>query len=144
LWDELDRPSSARVVDLALTCARRRAGGTERLVVVHGAPHPANALRRPDGTYVFVDPDGFVADPAYDLGVVLREWCPELLSGDAPALAARYCRLLADRTGIDPTAIGEWGFLERVSSGLHILELGMADLARPYLDTAERLAASWR
>jgi streptomycin 6-kinase len=141
---EVDHPCSARVVDLALECARRRAGDTGRLVVVHGDPHPANALRRPDGTYVFVDPDGFVADPAYDLGVVLRDWCPELLAGDAPELAERYRRLLAARTGIDPAAIGEWGFLERVSSGLHILELGMTDLARPFLETAERLAASWR
>jgi streptomycin 6-kinase len=144
LWDELDRPCSARVVDLALECARRRAGEAGRLVVVHGDPHPGNALRRPDGTYVFVDPDGFVADPAYDLGVVLRDWCPELLAGDAPALAERYCRLSAARTGIDPAAIREWGFLERVSSGLHILELGMTDLGLPFLETAERLAASWR
>ncbi|MDT0352536.1 aminoglycoside phosphotransferase family protein [Pseudonocardia charpentierae] len=144
LWDELDRPCSARVVELALEYARRRADASGRLVVVHGDPHPGNALRRPDGTYVFVDPDGFVADPAYDLGVVLRDWCPELLAGDASELAGRYCRLLAARTGIDGTAIDEWGFLERVSSGLHILELGMSDLARPFLETAEQLAAARR
>ena len=94
---------------------------------------------------MFVDPDGFVADPAYDLGVVLRDWCPELLAGDASKLAGRYCRLLAARSGIDPAAIDEWGFLkERVSSGLHILELGMSDLARPFLETAEQLAVARR
>lgn len=140
LWDELDRPCSAGVRDRALECARRRAADTDRLVVVHGDPHPGNALRRSDGTFVFVDPDGFVADPAYDLGVVLRDWCPELLAGDAVALAARYCGLLAGHTGIDGAAIAEWGFLERVSSGLHILELGRADLAAPFLETAELLA----
>ena len=142
LWDELDRPCSARVVDLALECARRRAAGTGRLVVVHGDPHPGNALQRADGMFVFVDPDGFVADPAYDLGVVLRDWCPELLAGDPVELAGRYCRLLAEQTGIDRTAIGEWGFLERVSSGLHILDLGRPDLAAPFLETAERLATA--
>jgi len=140
LWDELDRPCSERVFTLALECARRRATGTGRLVVVHGDPHPGNALQRADGTFVFVDPDGFVADPAYDLGVVMRDWCPELLAGDAVALADRYCRLLAGHTGIDGAAIREWGFLERVSSGLHILELGRPDLAAPFLETAERLA----
>ena len=140
LWDELDRPCSERVYSLALECARRRAAGTGRLVVVHGDPHPGNALQRADGTFVFVDPDGFVADPAYDLGVVMRDWCPELLAGDAVALAERYCRLLAGHTGIDGAAIREWGFLERVSSGLHILELGRPDLAAPFLETAERLA----
>ena len=142
LWDELDRPCSARVFDLALECARRRTAGTGQLVVVHGDPHPGNALKRADGTFVFVDPDGFVADPAYDLGVVLRDWCPELLAGDPVELAGRYCRLLAEHTGIDRTAIGEWGFLERVSSGLHILELGRPDLAAPFLETAERLAVA--
>lgn len=140
LWDELDRPCSARVVDRALEYAHRRAAGTGRLVVVHGDPHPGNALHRADGTFVFVDPDGFVADPAYDLGVVLRDWCPELLAGDAVELADRYCRLLAEHTGIDRAAIAEWGFLERVSSGLHILELGRPDLAAPFLETAELLA----
>jgi streptomycin 6-kinase len=140
LWDELERPCPARVIDRALDCARRRAAGTERLVVVHGDPHPGNALQRADGTFVFVDPDGFVAGPAYDLGVVLRDWCPELLAGDAVALADRYCGLLAGHTGIDRTAIEEWGFLERVSSGLHLLELGRPDLAAPFLETAELLA----
>ena len=140
LWDELDGPCSARVVDRALECAHHRAAGTGQLVVVHGDPHPGNALQRADGTFVFVDPDGFVADPTYDLGVVMRDWCPELLAGDAVQLADRYCRLLAEHTGLDRAAIEEWGFLERVSSGLHILELGRPDLAAPFLDTAELLA----
>jgi streptomycin 6-kinase len=138
----LGHPCSARVVDLALRYARRRAAAAGRPVVVHGDPHPGNALRRPDGTFVFVDPDGFVADPAYDLGVVLRDWCPQLLAGDAVDVAARYCRLLAARTGVDPVAIAEWGYLERVSTGLHVLQHGAEDVARPFLETAERLAAA--
>jgi streptomycin 6-kinase len=140
LWNDLDRPCSERAFDLALECARRRATEPACLVVVHGDPHPGNALRRADGTFVFVDPDGFVADPAYDLGVVLRDWCPALLAGDAAELADRYCGLLAEHTGIDAAAIREWGYLERVSTGLHILELGRPDLAAPFLETAERLA----
>jgi streptomycin 6-kinase len=88
---------------------------------------------------VFIDPDGFLADPAYDLGVVLRDWCPELLAGDALSVARSYCRLLADETGLDEIAIWEWGLLERVSSGLYLLQLGAVDQARPFLTTAERL-----
>jgi streptomycin 6-kinase len=59
---------------------------------------------------VFVDPDGFLGDPTYDLGVVLRDWCPELLAAHAPSLAHRYCRQIAARTGMDPAAIWDWGF----------------------------------
>lgn len=147
LWEALGRPCSARVVERALACARRRAAAFEpdRCVVVHGDPHPGNALRVPaprpgaESGYVFVDPDGFLAEPAYDLGVALRDWCAALLAGDAPALARRYCALLAERTGVEPTAIWEWGFLERVSTGLYAMECGAEEAGRPFLAVAERL-----
>jgi streptomycin 6-kinase len=84
-------------------------------------------------------PDGFRGDAAYDLGVVLRGWCPQLLAGDTRSLAHRYCRLLAARTGIDERAIWVWGFVERVSTGLYALSLGAEELAQPFLATAEAL-----
>ncbi|MFE7119456.1 aminoglycoside phosphotransferase family protein [Streptomyces sp. NPDC057654] len=149
LWESLGRPCSERAVDRALECAALRAAAFDpaRCVVVHGDPHPGNALRatapRPGAEtgFVFVDPDGFTDEPAYDLGVVLRGWCPELLAADdAVGLARSYCALLAERTGVDARAIWEWGFLERVSTGLYLLDHGAEALARPYLETAELLA----
>lgn len=71
---------------------------------------------------------------------VLRNWRDQLLAGDATAIARRYCRLLAARSGIDETAIWEWGFLERVSTGLYLLQFGAHDLSRRYLESAERVA----
>jgi streptomycin 6-kinase len=53
------------------------------------------------------------------------------------SLARRQCRLLAGSTVVSEAAIGEWGFLERVFSGLSIWSLGAADLAGPFLDTAQ-------
>ena len=58
----------------------------------------------------------------------------------AAALARRYCALLSAQTGVEETAIWEWGFLERVSSGLYCLELGIEELGRPFLQTAEMLS----
>ena len=147
LWTSLGRPCSERVRDQALAYATSRATAFDiaTCVVVHGDPHPGNALCVPtprpgaESGYVFVDPDGFLADPAYDLGVVLRDWSPQLLAGDTSALARGYCRLLATETGVDETAIWEWGFLERVSSGLYTMQFAGPDLYRPFLDTAERL-----
>jgi len=147
LWVELGRPCSDAVFRQALRFAEQRVAAAEpgRAVLVHGDPHPANALQvntpraGAEGGFVFVDPEGFLAEPAYDLGVVLREWCSELLAGDAPALARRYCQLLASQTGVDAQAIWEWGFLERVSSGLYALSFGAEELGRPFLATAERL-----
>ena len=152
LWEELDRPCPERLVAVALRCADRRgaATGPDRRVVVHGDPHPGNALQvlaprpgAPSG-FLLVDPDGFVADPAYDLGVVLRGWCDELLAvgpAAAPVLARGWCRLLAAHTGLPAASVWDWGLLERVSSGLYLLRLGAGEEGRRYLRSAELLAA---
>jgi streptomycin 6-kinase len=76
----------------AASCA---AFDLDRCSVVHGDPHPGNALRGVEPRegagpgYVFVDPDGFLADPAYDLGVILRDWCDEILGADDAMVVAR-------------------------------------------------------
>jgi streptomycin 6-kinase len=147
-WESLGVPCSEQVIAQALLFASRRAAAfdPDRCVVVHGDAAPPNALQvlaprqGAETGFVFVDPDGFIGDPAYDLGVALRDWCPQLLaSGDAPALAHSYCRLLAEGSELDEQAIWEWGFLERVSTGLYVLSLGAHELGRPFIDTAEQL-----
>lgn len=141
-WPALGRPCPERVIDTALGYAERRAAAfdPDRSVVVHGDPHAANALQRRGDGYVFVDPDGFLADPGYDLGVVLRDWLPELAaSADPDALLRDYCRLLALRSGVDAAVIWEWGFLERVSTGLYCLRYGAPELGRRFLASAARL-----
>jgi streptomycin 6-kinase len=149
LWSDLGEPCPPAVVDLAVRCADRRAArwDADTGVVVHGDAASANALQvrtpRPGGEagYVLVDPDPFLGDPAYDLGVALRDWSPELLAGDPSSLLSGWCRLLALRSGLDPVAIWDWAFLERVSTGLYALSLGAAELARPLLVTAHALEA---
>ena len=90
--------------------------------------------------HAFVDPDGFLEDPAYDLGVALRDWSTQLLvHGDPAGRARQLCRLLAAETSVDETAIWEWGFLERVSTGLYLHQLGAADAAHRYLLVAEEI-----
>ncbi|SDJ90819.1 aminoglycoside phosphotransferase family protein [Streptomyces indicus] len=145
LWEELGRPCPEPVVAHALRCARRRSTAAAQYVLVHGDPHPGNALRvrtdRPGASsgYVFVDPEGFPAPAAYDVGVVLRDWCPQLLAGDALGTARGYCARLAAGTGQDPVAVWEWGFLERVSTGLYCLAHGAEEMGRPFLETAALL-----
>jgi streptomycin 6-kinase len=148
LWDDLGARCSERVLTQALLFARRRAAAFDPAlcVVVHGDAAAANALQvlapreGAETGFVFVDPDGFIGDPAYDLGVALRDWCPQLLASDDPlSLALSYCRRLANGSGVDEQAIWEWGFLERVSTGLYALSLGADELGQAHLDTAERL-----
>jgi streptomycin 6-kinase len=133
-WPELDRPCTERVVDHAVACARRRdrAHRDERSVLVHGDVHQLNALESTDG-FKLVDPDGLLAEPEYDLGVLMRGDPVELLAGD-PRDRALW---LAARAGLDPVAIWEWGVLERVSTGLLCTKIGLQPLGRDTLQAAE-------
>lgn len=135
-WDELGRPCSERAVDGALACARRRiaAHDDERAVLVHGDVHQWNALRADAGGFKLVDPDGLLAEPEYDLGILMREDPEDLLTRDPRERAA----WLADRTGLDATAIREWGAVERVSTGLLCLRCGLGEEGRSMLRVAER------
>jgi streptomycin 6-kinase len=134
MWEELDRPCSERAVDHALQCARRRgdAHRDETAALVHGDVHEWNALEA-DGGFKLVDPDGLLAEPEYDLGIIMRE---DPLEGDLHERAS----WLAHRTGLDETAIWEWGVVERVSTGLLGTRVGLQPIARDMLAAADRLA----
>jgi streptomycin 6-kinase len=147
-WEEQSRPCSRILVDTAIGYAhqRARAFDPETSVLCHGDPHWANALEvtvpRPgaESGFVFVDPDGFVCDRGYDLGVVIRSWCDEVLSASDPVgLLRGYCDRLESITGVDAETIWQWGFVERVSTGLFLIKHGHPVEGREHLDAAERL-----
>ncbi|MBO0812660.1 MAG: phosphotransferase [Microlunatus sp.] len=145
LWPALGQPCPEPVIEAALGCADRRARAGDQ-VVVHGDPHPANALRvlapRPGSVagHVFIDPEGFLCDPAYDVGVTLRDWTAVLLAeADPRGWMDAHCAVAAERTGLDRQAIRDWTFLERVSSGLFICQVADPDHGIGFLRTAELL-----
>jgi streptomycin 6-kinase len=139
-WDRLDRPCSRRAVDRALAAAERRAAAhdDERALLLHGDVHQWNTLRAPGDEvgWKLVDPDGLLAEPEADLGVLMREDPAELMTGDPRDRA----RKLARWTGTDPAAIWEWGLLQRLQNGLSCLETGLAEFGRESLATADRIA----
>ena len=136
-WEDLGRPCSEAAVEYALACAERRiaAHDDERAVLVHGDVHQWNALEAAEG-FKLVDPDGLVAEPEYDLGILMREDPRELLDG-SPHERARW---LAERTGLDPVAIWEWGVVERVSTGLLCTAVDLQPVGREMLAVADRVA----
>jgi streptomycin 6-kinase len=66
----------------------------------------------------------------------MREDPVELLTGDARDRA----RWLAQRCGLDATAIWEWGVAERVSTGLLLTRIGLQPVAGEMLAAADHLA----
>lgn len=137
-WNELDNPCSERTIEHALACAQRRLDShdEERAVLVHGDVQQWNALSAGDG-FKLVDPDGLLAEPEYDLGVILREDPDEPLAADPEATS----RWMAERCGLDANAIFEWGVVERVSTGLSAIRIGLQPVGSQMLTVADRLAA---
>ena len=144
-WQALGRPCSEQVIDqaLAFSFMREAAFDPECSVLVHGDPHSANTLARLDGDgrahsgFKLVDPDGLFTERAYDLAILMRDWAEELLAGDALRLGRERCAYLSRLTGEDPEAIWQWGFIERVSTGLLLIQTGSEREGRDYLQVAE-------
>ena len=133
-WEATGRPCSERAIEHALACAERRraAHDDERAVLVHGDVHEWNALQAGDG-FKLVDPDGLLAEPEYDLGVIMRE---DPLEGDLSARAD----WLARRSGLNRDAIWEWGVVERVSTGLLATRIELQPVGGQMLAAADRIA----
>lgn len=139
-WEELDRPCSELAVRHALDCADRRIAAHDdaRAVLVHGDVHQWNALEAPTG-FKLVDPDGLLAEPEYDLGVMMREDPVELMRGNPYDRAV----WLAERTGLDATAIWEWGVAERVACGLVLTRIGLQPVGQDMLAAADWIAKDY-
>lgn len=137
-WEALDRPCSEQTVDHALDCAARRIAAHDdaRAMLVHGDVHQWNALESGDG-FALVDPDGLLAEPEYDLGILMREDPLDSLEHD-PRERARW---LARASGLDATAIWEWGVVERVSTGLLCTEIDLQPVGRQMLLVADAAAS---
>lgn len=136
-WRALGQPCSEQAIDHGLACARRRiaAHDDERATLVHGDIHERNTLQAGSG-FKLIDPDGLLAEPEYDLGVIIRTE-PVEPRGGAPSERARW---LAARTGLDATAAWEWACVERLSTALVCTGLDFQPLGRELLIAAEHAA----
>lgn len=136
-WEALDRPLQELTIDHAIACAERRIGAydEERARLVHGDVHQWNTLEAGDG-FALIDPDGLLAEPEYDLGIIMREDPVDLLAEGPWSRAHRLARL----TRLDPTAIWEWGVVERVSTGLLLTQIGLQPVGHEMLTTADVVA----
>lgn len=132
-------------LELAVDYAEQLAADERAEVVCHGDPHAGNVLRRGDG-WALIDPDGFVGERAYDLGVVVRDACLEFddaesrRPGAGVALLRDGCQLLAELGDAAPARVWRWGFLERVTTGLYLHWFGYPDDGDRFLTTAETIA----
>lgn len=146
-WQALGRPCPEQVVEQALACGAARAAAFDpaRAVLVHGDAHAGNTLAPFGGAgsatagFKCIDPDGLFAERAYDLGILMRGWIGDVPADDALRLGQERCAHLSELTGEDREAIWQWGFIERVSTGLLLLRTGNERAGHDFL----RVAAAW-
>ena len=121
---------------------RRSQWRQDAFVLVHGDAHEHNTLAESSteqANYKLIDPDGLFFEAAYDLGILLRNWIDAYRTAEpAPALTQRAA-WLAEQTQVSRQAIISWGFVEIVSTGIHLLELGYADEGQRYLEFGQTL-----
>jgi streptomycin 6-kinase len=142
-WPRLGRPCSEKVVEIAFRFAeaRRDAFDPTDSVLAHGDPHAWNTLLdAKTNQYKFVDPDGLFIERAHDLSISMREWSAELLAGDLVASGRKRCALLSRLTGVQESAIWQWGFIERLVNGLRYIEVGLEENAVGFLAVVEAWA----
>jgi streptomycin 6-kinase len=114
-------------------------------VVCHGDPHAGNVLRR-GSDWALIDPDGFVGERSYDLGVVLRDASGEIAAADVSvpgsgaAMLWHECQRLAELSDVEPGRVWRWAFVERVTTGLYLRWHGYPGESSTFLDTAVMLA----
>jgi streptomycin 6-kinase len=137
LWEQAGRPCTSATVANALNCMERRrdAHDDRTAVLVHGDVHEMNALQASDGSYKLIDPSGLRAEPACDLGTIVRS-----NPGLGDDLRKRTDHLAA-RTGVNATAIWDWGTIHRVVSGVYAYTINFQPFATQLLTEADRLTA---
>lgn len=144
LWKNLNRPCSQQALETALffTQARAKAFDPELAVLVHGDAHNGNTLQdlsqhsQTQPSFKLIDPDGIVAEAAYDLGILMREWIDELIV-DPVRLGRERCAYLSHLTGMETQAIWQWGFIQSMSTGLFLMQIGQEQAGIQMLKVAE-------
>ena len=139
-WQELGRPCGRDVIDRALAYCDERAAAfvPSAAVLVHGDAHGWNTLDAGAGTFKFVDPEGLLSERAHDLAVPMREYNRPLLAGDTRRLVRERAELLASWCEVDPEPVWQWGFIERVSTGLANVRDFAGDDGMAFLEVAKR------
>ena len=139
-WESLARPCERAVIERALELCERRAAELDpaTAVLVHGDAHGWNTLAAGDGAFKLVDPEGLWSEREHDLGILSREYNLPLLDGDTAWLVRARAELLAAAGDADPQRTWEWGFIERVSTGLSSMQSFDGDGGQAFLEVARR------
>ncbi|MFJ4502222.1 aminoglycoside phosphotransferase family protein [Streptomyces sp. NPDC088864] len=123
-WEEELRKDAAElthalprpVLDAALATVREL-GRHQPETLVHGDLHGRNILRAEREPWLAVDPKGYVGDPAYDAGTLLKSRAFTLAEADdLHAAVHRVIAVYADAAELDRERVRRWAQLHAVQA----------------------------
>lgn len=114
--EELTHELPRQVVDAAVDTVREL-GRAQPDTLVHGDLHPRNILRADREPWLAVDPKGYVGDPAYDGGTLLKSRALELLEADDLRKAVhRVVDVFAEAAELDRERVRRWAQFHAVQA----------------------------
>jgi streptomycin 6-kinase len=135
-------PFPRRLVEEAESLFEELLASAGEPVVTHGDLHHGNILKAARDPWLAIDPKGLVAEPAYEVGALLRNPMPQLLRLPHPVRATeRRIAQLSDELGFDRARVRGWGLAQAVLSEWWTIEDG-GELCEHSLAVAEILAAA--
>lgn len=92
-------------------------------VLLHGDLHHGNILAAARAPWLAIDPQGVVAEPAYEVGALLRNPLPQLLRWPDPVrVTERRIAQLSDELGFERARVRGWGLAQAMLSAWWSIE----------------------
>ena len=111
-------------------------------VLLHGDLHHGNILAAGREPWLAIDPQGVAAEPAYEVGALLRNPMPQLLRWPRPVrVTERRIARLSDELGLARARVRGWGLAQAVLSAWWGIE-DEGELGEHGYAAAEILAAT--
>lgn len=108
-------PFSSTLVTTAETLFRELIDSMTEAVLLHGDLHHQNILAAEREPWLAIDPKGVIGEPAYEVGALLRNPMPQLMSApQVKRILARRVDQLAAELELDRERVVGWGLAQAV------------------------------
>ena len=108
-------PFLASLVEAAETLFAELIDSMVEPMLLHGDLHHGNILAAERQPWLAIDPKGVVGEPAYEVGILLRNPMPELLAQPQPEhILARRVDQLSEELGFERVRVLRWGLAQAV------------------------------
>ncbi|HEX8148131.1 MAG TPA: aminoglycoside phosphotransferase family protein [Pyrinomonadaceae bacterium] len=135
-------PLPRRLVEEAESLFAELLASADEPAVTHGDLHHGNVLAAAREPWLAIDPKGLVAEPAYEVGALLRNPLPQLLRWPHPVrVTERRIAQLSEELKLERARVRGWGLAQAVLSAWWSIE-DEGELGEHGYAAAEILAAT--